>query len=137
MMEYGIAVGDAISASQKGLVSTETLGALRDQVSTIVGAQGDLIAALKELDAEISRRGGKLGNPEPEGDRFVAQITGLVIPDALRADVCQALQKAVMAEIAKLDKGGDMIATPLSQLRSFGSGFGSKTGGIAIMARAR
>ena len=54
MMEYGIAVGDAISASQRGQASTEKLGALRDQVGAIVGAQGDLIAALKELDAELA-----------------------------------------------------------------------------------
>jgi hypothetical protein len=136
-MEYGVAVGDAISASQRGQVSTEKLGALREQVSAIVGAQGDLIAALKELDAEIARRGGPEARPAPEGDRFVAQIKGLAVSDALRADICQALQKAVMGEIAKLDNGGDMIATPLSQLRSFGSGLGSRTGGIAIMARGR
>jgi len=137
MMEYGIAVGDAISASQKERVSPEQLSQLRDQVWAIVSAQGDLVAALKELDAEIVRRGGPKAAPKPASERFVAQVDGLSVPDALRANVCQALQKAVMAEIAKLDSGGDMVATPLSQLRSFGSGFGSQTGGIAIAARNR
>jgi len=137
MMEYGVAVGDAISASQSGRVSPEQLIQLRDQVSAVVGAQGDLVAALKELDAEIVRRGGDKVPPEPAGERFVAQINGLAVPDDLRANVCEALQRAVIAEIAKLDSGGDMVATPLSRLRSFGSGFGSKTGGIAIAARGR
>jgi len=130
---YGVAIGDALSGLAKGRYTVNDAVLLRDQVKAIVDAQGDLSAALKDLDAEIERRGG--AKPGPATERFLAQIDGLAAPVKLKADICQALQKAVMAEVAKLDNGGDMVATPLSQLRSFGSGFGSRTGGVAIAAR--
>ena len=40
----------------------------------------------------------------------------------MKSDIEQALQKAVMAEIAKLDTRGDMVASPLSQIKAFGPG---------------
>jgi len=132
---YGVAIGNALSALSKGQTSADELVALRDQTQAIVGAQGDLIAALKELDAEIARRGGAKAAPAPASERFVAQIDGLALPDKLKAEIEQSLQKAVMPEIAKLDTGGDMVASPLSQIKAFGPGLGWHTPGIAIVAR--
>ena len=39
------------------------------------------------------------------------------------------------AEIAKLDTGGDMVASPLSAIKAFGPGIGWHTPGIAIVAK--
>lgn len=132
---YGIAIGNALNNLTKGQTSIDDLIMLRDQAKAIVESQGDLVAALRELEAEIVRRGGAKAAPEPESERFVAQIDGVAIPDKLKADIEQALQKAVMAEIAKLDAGGDMIASPLSAIKAFGPGIGWHTPGIAIVAR--
>lgn len=132
---YGMAIGNALSALSKGQTSADELVMLRDQAKAIVDAQGDLVAALKELDAEIARRGGIKAAPAPPSERFVAQIDGLVLSDKMKAEIEQSLQKAVMAEIAKLDTRGDMVASPLSQIKSFGPGLGWRTPGIAIIAR--
>lgn len=132
---YGIAIGNALNNLTKGQTSIDDLIMLRDQAKAIVESQGDLIAALRELEAEIGRRGGAKVAPEPASERFVAQIDGVAIPDKLKADIEQALQKTVMAEIAKLDTGGDMIASPLSAIKAFGPGIGWRTPGIAIVAR--
>ena len=53
----------------------------------------------------------------------------------MKAEIEQAIQKAVTAEIAKIDAGGDMIATPLSQIRNFGIGLGSHTPGLYLVNR--
>ncbi len=133
---YGIAIGNALAALAKGQTSADELVMLRDQTRAIVGAQGDLLAALKELDAEITRRGtGAKAAPAPASERFVAQIDGLALSDKVKAEIEQALQKAVMTEIAKLDSGGDMVPSPLSQIRAFGPGLGWHTPGLAIVAR--
>jgi hypothetical protein len=109
---YGVAIGNALSALGKGLTSADQLVMLRDQARAIADGQGDLVAALKDLDAEIARRGGAKAAPAPASERFVAQIDGFAFPDKLKAEIEQSLQKAVMTEIAKLDTGGDMIASP-------------------------
>lgn len=132
---YGVAIGNALSSLSKGQASAEDLVMLREQAKAIVDAQGDLVAALHELDAEIARRGGSKAAPEPAGERFVAQIDGLSLPVKAKADVEQALHHAVMAEIAKIDSKGDMIASPLSKIAAFGPGLGSHTPGIAIVAK--
>ena len=132
---YGIAIGNALNNLAKGQTSIDDLIMLRDQAKAIVESQGDLVSALRELEAEIARRGGAKAAPEPPSERFVAQIDGVAIPDKLKADIEQALQKAVMVEIAKLDTGGDMIASPLSAIKAFGPGIGWHTPGIAIVAR--
>jgi hypothetical protein len=132
---YGVAIGNALSSLSKGQASVDQLVMLRDQAKAIVAAQGDLVAALRELEAEIARRGGTKAAPEPASERFVAQIDGLNLPDKAKADVEQALQKAVMAEIAKIDTKGDMVASPLAKIGPFGFGLGSHTAGIAIVAR--
>ena len=111
---YGIAIGDALS---KGGAPIEELLALRDQARAIAGAQGDLVAALKALDAEIASRSAVAEAAPPAAERFVAHIEGLAIPAATKTEIEQAIQKAVMAEIAKLDTRGDLIATPLSQAK--------------------
>ena len=46
---------------------------------------------------------------------------GLAIPAGTKTEIEQAIQKAVMAEIGKLDTRGDFVATPLSQVKAFGS----------------
>jgi hypothetical protein len=131
MMPYGVAIGNALSKAE---TSTDELLALRDHARAIVDAQGDLVAALKTLDAEIDNRGaGKAASAPVE--RFVAQIEGVALPDRVKAEIEQAIQKAVTAEIAKIDTGGDMIATPLSQIRNFGIGLGSHTPGLYLVSR--
>ena len=111
---YGVAIGDAVSKSGTTLAQ---LVALRNHARDIVGAQGDLIAALKALDAEIASR-GRSDEAAPRAEaRFVAQIEGLTISAVTKREIEQAIQKAVMAEIAKFDVRGDLVATSLSQAK--------------------
>jgi hypothetical protein len=135
MALYGVAIGNALSKVTKGQASVEDLVTLRDQAKVIVAAQGDLVAALGELETEIARRGTVKAGPEPASERFVAQIDGLSLPDSTKAEIEKSLQTAAMAEIAKIDTGGDMVASPLSRIKAFGPGIGSHTPGIAIVAR--
>ena len=110
---YGIAIGNALS---KSVTSMEELVALRDRARELVSIQGDLVGALKALDAEIASYGAAKAAPAAE-ERFVAQIEGLALPDKLKAEIEQSLFKAVMAEIAKIDTRGDLVATPLSMAK--------------------
>jgi Domain of unknown function (DUF1843) len=131
IMPYGVAIGNALSRTD---VPTDELLALRDHAHAIVSAQGDLVAALKTLDAEIgARSAGKADAPVVE--RFVAQIEGAALPHAVKAEIEQAIQHAVSAEIAKIDTGGDMVATTLSAIKDFGVGLGSRTPGLYLVNR--
>jgi hypothetical protein len=137
-MLYGVAIGNALAAFRKGEASADELVTLRDQTKAIVDTQGNLVAALAELDAAMAQSGAGAGAAVPLApERFVAQIDGIVLSNELREEISQALQKAVMVEIAKIDTGGDMVATPLSRITSFGAGIGSQTAGFAIVARNR
>jgi hypothetical protein len=51
-----VAIADALSDPA---TSREELIALRDHARQVLAAQGDLSAALKRLDGEIARRGGR------------------------------------------------------------------------------
>jgi Domain of unknown function (DUF1843) len=133
---YGVAIGDALSTKKKEQTPTDKLVMLRDQAKAIINTQGDLVAALRDLETEIARRGDAKAAPVPAVERLVAQIDGLALSDKVKGEIEQALQKAVMAEIAKIDKGGDMVASPLSQIKAFGSGTGGHTAGITIAARS-
>ena len=113
-LPYGIAIGNALS---KGGASTDELLALRTHARDIVSAQGDLIAALKALDAEIANRSAGTKAAPPAEERFVAQIEGLTISADAKMEIEQAIQQAVLAELAKLDTRGDFVATPLSQAK--------------------
>jgi hypothetical protein len=132
MMPYGVAIGDALSRTD---ASTDELVALRDSAHAIVSAQGDLVAALKALDAEIGDRGAGKTAATSAVERFVAQIDGVALPDAVKAEIEQAIQQAVSAEIAKIDTGGDMVATPLSAIKDFSGGIGSRTPGLYLVSR--
>ena len=127
-MVYGIGIGDALAAVAKGRASPDDLVALRDQARAIVGAQGDLVAAVKALDAEIARRGATTP-AAPVVERFVAQIDGVALPAKVKDEIEKAIQQVVAVEIAKIDTGGDMVETPLSKLGKFGSGIGARTPG--------
>ncbi|MGC2776032.1 MAG: hypothetical protein WA418_10405 [Bradyrhizobium sp.] len=136
IMVYGAAVGNALNALAKGQAPTDDLLLLRDQAKAIVDAQGDLVAALKALDAEITKRGtGGKALAAPAAERFVAQIDGLALSDKMKADIEQAIQKAVMAEVAQLDTKGDLVSTPLSKSAQFGLGEGSRTAGLYLVAQ--
>jgi hypothetical protein len=127
MAAYGIAIGNALNALRKGQASVDEVMALRDQVQAIVSAQGDLSAALKDIDAEIQRQGaGPKAPPPPPSERFVAQIDGLDLSDAVKLKIEAALHEAVMAEIAKLDTGGDLVASPLSRAKGLTSVLGGR-----------
>ena len=132
MMPYGLAIGDALSRTD---ASTDELVELRDQARAIVSAQGDLVAALKALDAEIGDRAAGKAASTPAVERFVAQIEGVALPAAVKAEIEQAIQQAVSAEIAKIDTGGDMVATPLSAIKAFAVGLGSRTPGLYLVSR--
>ena len=77
---YGVAIGNALSALSKGQTSIDELVALRDQAKTIVDAQGDLVAALRELDAEIGRRGGAKAAPGLRASASSPRSTGSPFP---------------------------------------------------------
>ena len=53
---YGVAIADALSDPSTSL---DELIAHRDHARQVLAGQGDLQAALKRLEAEIARRGGK------------------------------------------------------------------------------
>jgi hypothetical protein len=127
-MVYGIGIGDALAAAAGGRASADDLVALRDQARTIVGAQGDLVEALKALDAELSRRGAAAA-AAPVVERFVAQIDGVALPAKVKDEIEHAIQLAIAPEIARIDTGGDMVETPLSRLGKFGDGIGARTPG--------
>jgi hypothetical protein len=127
-MVYGIGIGDALAAVAKGRASADDLVALRDQARAIVGAQGDLVAAVKALDAEIARRGAT-APASPVVERFVAEIDGVALPAKVKDEIEKAIKQVVAVEIAKIDTGGDMVETPLSKLGKFGSGIGARTPG--------
>jgi len=130
---YGIGIGNALS---KSTTTMEELVAWRDRARAVAGAQGDLVAALKALNAEIARRGADGKVAPSAGERFVAQVEGLAIPAATTKEIEDAIERAVLREIAKLDSGGDFVATPLSQIRSFGSGPGGRTLGRYITPKS-
>jgi hypothetical protein len=53
---YGVAISDALADPQTSL---DELIAHRDHARQVLKAQGDLVSALKRLEAEINRRRGK------------------------------------------------------------------------------
>jgi crotonobetainyl-CoA:carnitine CoA-transferase CaiB-like acyl-CoA transferase len=131
IMPYGVAIGNAL---RKPDTSVDELVALRDHAQSIVSAQGDLVAALKSLDDAIAAGAGKPA-AAPASERFVAQIDGLALSDAVKSEIEQAIQKAVSAEVAKIDTAGDLVATPLSTIRDFGFGPGSRTRGYYMVSK--
>jgi hypothetical protein len=131
MMPYGLAIGNAL---RKPDASMDELIAPRDHAQSIVSAQGDLVAALKSLDEAIAQSKDKAAGA-PVTERFVAQIEGLSLSDAIKSEIEQAIQKAVTAEIAKIDTAGEMVATPLSKIRDFGFGPGSRSPGLYLVSK--
>ncbi|AXK82724.1 hypothetical protein DW352_20660 [Pseudolabrys taiwanensis] len=119
---YGLAIAYALN---KKTTPVEELIALRDTARGIVAAQGDLIAAVRELETEITKQGGSKAGPPAADERFVVHIEGISLSDALKAEIEQALHAAVMKEVAKIDHGGDLVATPLSQAKLGPSVIGS------------
>lgn len=131
IMPYGLAIGNAL---RKPDASMDELVALRDHAQSIVNAQGDLVAALKSLDDAIAAGADKTA-AAPVTERFVAQIEGVSLSDAVKSEIEQAIEKIVTAEIAKIDTAGEMVATPLSQIRDFGFGPGSRTPGLYLVSK--
>jgi hypothetical protein len=128
-MVYGVGIGDALAAVAAGHASPGDLVALRDHAGAIVAAQGDLVAALKALDAEIGKRGDRAEPAAVPTERFVVEIGGVALPDKMKDEIEQAIQKAVAGQLAKIDTGGDMVEAPLSKIASFGNGIGGRTRG--------
>jgi hypothetical protein len=92
-MVYGIGIGDALAAVAKGRASADDLVPLRDQARTIVGAQGDLVAAARALDAEIAQRGAT-APAVPVVERFVAEIDGVALPAKVKDETEKARRGA-------------------------------------------
>ena len=129
-MVYGVGLGDALAAVAAGRASPGDLVSLRNHASAIVGAQGDLVAALKALDAEIAKRGTTKAAPAAVSvERFVAEIDGVALPDKVKDEIETAIQKAVATELAKIDTRGDMVEAPLSKIATFGVGIGARIRG--------
>jgi Domain of unknown function (DUF1843) len=132
MLVYGAAIGGAIA---RGNAALGELVALRSHAKALVDAQGDLAAALTTLDQEIANRGGPAGEksvpPQPTpGERFLVQVLGLAIPPTAKQKIEQVINDTVKTVLARHDSGGDLVITPLSQIKSFGGGLGGATAGM-------
>lgn len=127
---YGAAIGDAL---HHGATTLEELVGLRDRTKAIIDSQGDLRSALKALDAEIERRGAETGRSPSE--RFVIQLDNIPVDADGRKKIESALNDALRTFIANLDTRGDLVSTPLSELRTFGAGLGGATAGIWIRTK--
>lgn len=137
MLVYGVAIGGAVA---RGNATLEELVALRSHARAIIDAQGDLAAALTVLDTEIASRGGSAGPktvpPQPSpGERFVVQIVGLPIPPAAQQRIEAIINETVTNALARHDAGGDLVITPLSQIKAFGGRLGGGTAGMIAVPR--
>lgn len=134
---YGVWVAQALRT--KG-VSVEELKVLRDQVHAVVSTQGDLGAALAELDREIEKRGGdKQGGDKGRGggtaQRFVVHVAGVPLDEGQTGRIEKRLGEVMLEELGRIDNRGDFVATPLSQVETWGAGLGGRTPGIYIQMR--
>lgn len=135
MLLYGVAIGQALF---RGAAKDDDLLSLREQAQEMLRSQGDLAAALEALDDEIARRGVKsakgLAAAVPDS-RFLVHI-GFPLPPEQRAQIETAINQAVMLELAAHDAKGDLVATPISQIKAFGSSWpGGATAGMWIEPR--
>jgi Domain of unknown function (DUF1843) len=128
MLVYGDAIGNAIAT---GNATTEELIALRSHAKAIVDAQGNLVSALDSLDKEIAKRGAAAPPAAAaSSERFVVQIEGLSISKAAKQRIEQVINETVMAAIGRHDSSGELVATPLSKIKSFGGSIGGATAGM-------
>ncbi|AXK82726.1 DUF1843 domain-containing protein [Pseudolabrys taiwanensis] len=139
MLAYGQAIAGALA---RGTATLSELVSLRSHAKSLLDAQGDLSAALTSLDQEIERRGGpgseKAAPSQPApGERFVVQILGLPIPEAAKARIEQAINATVKTALARSDAGGDLVITPLSEIKSFGGALGGATAGMIARPELR
>jgi hypothetical protein len=137
MLVYGVAIGGAIA---RGNAALGELLALRSHAKAIVDAQGDLAGALTALDKEIANRGGAAGEksapPQPSpGERFVVHIAGLAIPPDAKQRIEAVVNETVKTALARHDTGGDLVITPLSQIKAFGGRLGGATAGMIAYPR--
>ncbi len=130
-MLYGVLIRDALQ--QKG-ADTQELAALSDQARAALLSQADLQRAVEELDREIARRSGAKGGGEAE--RFVIEAIGLGLSAEVRRRLESRLKDVVLEELAGVDTGGDLVATPLSDLKAFPGGHPGLAG-MFIRQRAR
>lgn len=137
MLVYGVAIGGALA---RGNAALGELVALRSHAKAIIDAQGDLTNALSALDTEITKRGGPGGEksapPQPTpGERFVVQILGLAVPPAAKQRIEEVINATVKSALAQHDAGGDLVVTPLSQIKAFGGKLGGATAGMIAYPR--
>jgi hypothetical protein len=139
MMLYGVMIGDALRA--KGVTLPE-LVILRDQVQAVVSAQGNLLAGLGALEAEIAQRSvdaGIKGEPPAAtavtSPRFVLQLLELDLPASDIERIEKRIGELALEELAKLDTRGDYALTPLSGMKAWGGGWGGHTAGMVAQKR--
>lgn len=138
MLAYGVAIGSALA---KGNASTDELLALRSQARAVLDAQGDLVSALGALDEEIGRRGGAVPAtrdtavpPAPTpSERFVVQMLDVPLSPESKRNIELAIVAALRDTLAKVDTGGDLAVSPLSELKRFGAGLGGATAGAVMI----
>jgi hypothetical protein len=142
VMAYGVFIANALKA--KG-VSLQELAILRDQVRAIVDSQGNLVEALAELEKEIEKRGNEPGaktsgvkstpSTPLTAQRFLVHLGGIDLAAAAVQRIEQRMKDAVLEEIAKMDLKREFVATPLSDVKSWGGGLGGATAGMFIEPR--
>lgn len=128
MILYGVAIGDALARKNRNV---DELIELRNQANVLLGNYGDLASAVKELDAEIEKSGGASKSVESSSNRFAIVVDGLPLSKSILATIEDKIRELVLSEVAKTDFKGDLIATPLSEIKTFG-GMGGATMGLIV-----
>lgn len=122
-MLYGVLIRDALQRKDGDLGD---LVDLSRQARLMLLLQPDLARAVEELEAEIARRSGRKGVPGSE--KFVVETVGLTLTPEVRERIQQRFREAALEELARLDTGGDLTATPLSEVKGFPGGHGGTVG---------
>lgn len=133
VLMYGAAIGYAL---MKGDVPTKELIELKQQAEGLVSDHGNLHEALAALEDEISRRkdappAAKSG-PAPSAEKFVIDLPEIGLSADQRNAMQARLRDAVLSELAKIDTGGDLTATALSELKYWSQGDGGTTAGMIV-----
>jgi len=134
---YGVAIGYAL---EKGDVATSELLELRKRARALISDQGNLVDALIALEGEISKREDTpasviAGSGEDiQSEKFVIYLPTIGLQPDVREHIQVQLQNVVLNELAKIDTGGSLKATPLSEIKFWGDGYGGggTTAGMII-----
>lgn len=128
---YGVVIRNAIKSAG---TSVAELSLLREQVRTLVASQGHLAGALAELDREIAKRGSTPG-PKLSAPKSFVVVSEVPLPEDAAQRIEKRLEATMLEELARVDARGDLVATPLSEIDSWGGGLGDRIRGRWIAPR--